>query len=105
MILNTAAADCPNVLEYEPLGKTCLPEQILFKFREKWDYELWKKGDITQEYYKARLCQDIIRRGKAQLELNLSTAMKDNKIIFSKYINKKRRIMINLHSSWMLLEA
>lgn len=32
MILNTAAAaGCPNVSKYEPLGKTRLAEQIFFE--------------------------------------------------------------------------
>ena len=44
-------------------------------------YDLWKKGQATQEDYKdvVRLCREKIRRTKAQLELNLATAAKDNK--------------------------
>ena len=43
-------------------------------------YELWKKGQATQEDYKdvMRFCREKIRRAKAQLELNLATAVKDN---------------------------
>lgn len=42
--------------------------------------ELWKKGQNTQEDYKdvVSLCRDKIIRTKAQLELNLATAIKDN---------------------------
>ncbi|KAK4823640.1 hypothetical protein QYF61_004561 [Mycteria americana] len=43
-------------------------------------YDLWKKGQAIQEDYKdvVRLCREKIRRAKAQLELNLATAVKDN---------------------------
>ena len=43
-------------------------------------YDLWKKGQATQEDYKdvVRLCREKIRRAKAQLELNLATTIKDN---------------------------
>ncbi|KAK4828844.1 LOW QUALITY PROTEIN: hypothetical protein QYF61_000901 [Mycteria americana] len=44
-------------------------------------YDLWKKGLTTQEDYKdaVSLCREKIRRAKAQLELTLATAIKDNK--------------------------
>ena len=62
-------------------------------------YDLWKKGQATQEDYKdvVRLCREKIRRAKAQLELNLATAVKDNKKCFYKYISNKRRAKENLH--------
>ena len=43
--------------------------------------DLWKKGQATQEDHKdvTRLCGEKIRRSKAQLELNLATAVKGNK--------------------------
>ena len=42
-------------------------------------YDLWKKGQTTQDYEDVvRLCRDEIRRAKAQLVLNLATAVKDN---------------------------
>ncbi|KAK4830584.1 hypothetical protein QYF61_011819 [Mycteria americana] len=43
-------------------------------------YDLWKKRQATQEDYKdvMSLCREKTRRAKAQLELNLATAMKDN---------------------------
>ncbi|KAK4815716.1 hypothetical protein QYF61_006754 [Mycteria americana] len=61
-------------------------------------YDLWKKGRGTQEDYKgvARLCREKIRRAKAQLELNLAAAVKDNKKHFFKYISSKRRAKENL---------
>ncbi|KAK4830875.1 LOW QUALITY PROTEIN: hypothetical protein QYF61_013804 [Mycteria americana] len=61
-------------------------------------YDLWKKGQATQEDYKgvARLCRERIRRAKAELELNLAAAVKDNKKYFFKYISSKRRAKENL---------
>ncbi|KAK4817263.1 hypothetical protein QYF61_006462 [Mycteria americana] len=61
-------------------------------------YDLWKKGQATQEDYKgvARLCREKIRRAKAELELNLAAAIKDNKNHFFKYISSKRRAKENL---------
>ncbi|KAK4819410.1 hypothetical protein QYF61_003681 [Mycteria americana] len=61
-------------------------------------YDLWKKGRATQEDYKgvARLCREKIRRAKAELELNLAAAVKDNKKHFFKYIRGKRRAKENL---------
>ncbi|KAK4829421.1 hypothetical protein QYF61_004296 [Mycteria americana] len=61
-------------------------------------YDLWKKGQATQEDYKgvARLCREKIRRAKAELELNLAAAVKDNKKDFFKYISSKRRAKENL---------
>ncbi|KAK4807004.1 LOW QUALITY PROTEIN: hypothetical protein QYF61_000333 [Mycteria americana] len=67
--------------------------------KKKRVYDLWKKGQATQEDYKdvVRLCREKIRRAKAQLQLNLATAIKDNKKCFCKYINNKRRAKENLH--------
>jgi len=44
-----------------------------------------------------RLCREKVRRAKAQLELSLATAIKDNKNCFYKYISNKRRAKENLH--------
>ena len=62
-------------------------------------YDLWKKGQATQEDYKdvVRLCREKVRRAKAQLVLNLATAVKNNKKGFYKYISNKRRAKENLH--------
>ncbi|KAK4824987.1 hypothetical protein QYF61_022513 [Mycteria americana] len=56
------------------------------------------KGQATQEDYKgvARLCREKIRRAKAELELSLAAAVKDNKKYFFKYISSKRRAKENL---------
>ncbi|KAK4828700.1 LOW QUALITY PROTEIN: hypothetical protein QYF61_000538 [Mycteria americana] len=61
-------------------------------------YSLWNKGRATQEDYKGvvRLCREKIRRAKTQLEVNLATAIKDNKKYFFKYISSKRRAKENL---------
>ncbi|KAK4819016.1 LOW QUALITY PROTEIN: hypothetical protein QYF61_024132 [Mycteria americana] len=61
-------------------------------------YDLWKKGQATQEDYRgvARLCREKIRRAKAELELSLAAAIKDNKKYFFKYISSKRRAKENL---------
>ncbi|KAK4821664.1 hypothetical protein QYF61_027132 [Mycteria americana] len=61
-------------------------------------YDLWKKGQATQEDYKgvARLCREKIRRAKTELELNLAAAVKDNKKHFFKCISSKRRAKENL---------
>ncbi|KAK4815580.1 hypothetical protein QYF61_004097 [Mycteria americana] len=66
--------------------------------RKRRVYDLWKKGRATQEDYKgvARLCREKIRRAKAELELNLAAAVKDNKKHFFKYISSKRRAKENL---------
>ncbi|KAK4832479.1 LOW QUALITY PROTEIN: hypothetical protein QYF61_023526 [Mycteria americana] len=65
-------------------------------------YDLLKKGQVTQEDYKdiVRLRREKIRRAKAQLELNLTTAIKDNKKCFYKYISNKSRATENLHLLW-----
>ncbi|KAF1534966.1 hypothetical protein FQV19_0007934, partial [Eudyptula minor] len=62
-------------------------------------YDLWKTGQATQEDYKdvMKLCREKIRRAKAHLELNLATAVKDNKKCFYNYISIKRRAKENLH--------
>ncbi|KAK4831824.1 hypothetical protein QYF61_019347 [Mycteria americana] len=61
-------------------------------------YGLWRKGQTSQEDYKgvARLCREKIRRAKAELELSLAAAVKDNKNHFFKYISSKRRAKENL---------
>ena len=53
---------------------------------------------MSHEDYKdvVKLCRENIRRAKEQLELNLATAVKDNKKSFCEFINSKRRIRENL---------
>ncbi|KAK4826796.1 hypothetical protein QYF61_011604, partial [Mycteria americana] len=100
--LKGTGAGCPHVPKDEPAGKkTGLAEQkALAGIQEKGRvYDLWKKGQATQEDYKdvVRLCREKIRRAKAQLEFNLATAINDNKKCFYKYISNKRRARENLH--------
>jgi len=62
-------------------------------------YHLRKKGQATQEDYRGliRSCREEIRKAKAQLELRLATAVRDNKKCFYKYINNKKRAKESLH--------
>ncbi|KAK4811064.1 hypothetical protein QYF61_016350 [Mycteria americana] len=66
--------------------------------KKKRVYDLWKKGQATQEDYKGvvKLCREKIRRAKTELELNLAAAVKDNKKYFFKHISSKRRAKENL---------
>ncbi|KAK4806160.1 hypothetical protein QYF61_001083 [Mycteria americana] len=66
--------------------------------RKRRVYDLCKKGRATQEDYRgvARLCREKTRRAKAELELSLAAAIKDNKKHFFKYISSKRRAKENL---------
>ncbi|KAK4831891.1 hypothetical protein QYF61_020038 [Mycteria americana] len=87
----------------EPAGKTSLAwlnRELWLELRKKRRrvYDLWKKGQATQEDYRGvgRLCREKIRRAKAEPELNLATAVKDNKKYFFKYISSKRRTKENL---------
>ena len=75
------------MLKDEPAGKkTSLAEQSFGwnSGKKRRVYDLWKKGLATHEDYKSvmRLCMEKIRRAKAQLEINLATAVKDNKKMF-----------------------
>ncbi|KAK4822072.1 hypothetical protein QYF61_009333 [Mycteria americana] len=76
-----------------------VPRELWLELRRKRRvYDLWKKGRATQEDYKgvARLCREKTRRAKAELELSLAAAIKDNKKHFFKYISSKRRAKENL---------
>ena len=48
------------------------------------------------------MCREKIRKAKAQTELSLMAGVKENKKLFCKYMNSKRRTKDNLHS---LLDA
>ncbi|KAK4818935.1 hypothetical protein QYF61_022112 [Mycteria americana] len=67
-------------------------------------YDLWKKGQATQEDYKGvvRLRREKTIRAKAELELSLATAVKDNKKYFFKYTGSKRRAKEDL---WPLVDG
>jgi len=62
-------------------------------------YHLWKKGQATQEEYRGfvRSCREEIRQARAQLELRMTTVVRDNKNCFYKYINNKKRAKEGLH--------
>ncbi|KAK4821255.1 hypothetical protein QYF61_016554 [Mycteria americana] len=76
-------------------AKSCLHArsgiQVFCTKKETW-------FDMVQEDYKgvARLCREKTRRAKAELELSLAAAIKDNKKHFFKYISSKRRAKENL---------
>ena len=77
-----------------------LNREFWLQLREKRRvYSLWKKGLATHNDYKdaVRLCRAEIRRSKAQLEINLASAIKDNKKCFYKYVNSKRKTRESLH--------
>ncbi|NWV09231.1 LORF2 protein, partial [Ptilonorhynchus violaceus] len=78
------------------MGKELLKELK----KKKRVYHLWKEGQVSQEMLKGLLghVEKKIREAKAQLELNLATSVKDNKKIFYKHINRKRKGKDNLHS-------
>ena len=72
--------------------------ELLLRLRkEKRVYVLWKKEQATRGDYKevAKVCKEEVWKTKAQLELRLATAVKENKKSFYKYINGKRRIKDN----------
>ncbi|PKU48424.1 rna-directed dna polymerase from mobile element jockey-like [Limosa lapponica baueri] len=74
-----------------------LNKEIRSQLREKRRvYDLWKKGQATQEDYKGvvKLCREKIRKAKAQLKLDLALDVKNNK----KNFNSKRRTRESLHS-------
>jgi len=62
-------------------------------------YYLWKKWQATQEEYRdlVRSGREKMRKAEAQLELNLTAVVRDNKKCFYKYINNRKRAKENLH--------
>ena len=75
-----------------------MSRELLLRLRkQKSVYVLWKKGQATRGDNKevAKVCREEVQKAKAQLELRLSTAVKENKKSFHKYINGKRRIKDN----------
>ncbi|GAB0210066.1 hypothetical protein GRJ2_003472400 [Grus japonensis] len=73
---------CQKTSQQERRRLSWLNRELCLELRKKRRvYGLWKKGQATQEDYKdvMRLCREKIRKAKAQLELNLATAVKDNK--------------------------
>ena len=60
-------------------------------------YHFWKKGHAVHEEYRdlIRSCREKIRKAKAQLELRLTTVVKDNRKCLYKYFNNKKRAKEN----------
>jgi len=70
-----------------------LNRQPLLGLRKKMRvYDLWKKGQATQEEYRGllRSCREEVRKAKAQLELSLATVVRDNKKLFTNILTTKR---------------
>ena len=75
-----------NSLMVPPMDSTCICTCMYLGQATQGDYQ-----DVV------RVCRETIRRAEVQLELNLDTAVKDNKKCFYKYINNKRRAKENRH--------
>jgi len=64
------------------------------------DNHFWKKVQTTEEEYRdlVRPCREEIRKAISQLELRLTTLVRDNKKkVFCRYIGNKKRAKENLH--------
>ena len=75
-----------------------MSRELLLRLRKKKRvYVLWKKVQATWGDYKevAKVCREEVRKAKAQPELRLATAVKENKKSFYKCINGKRRTKDN----------
>ena len=61
-------------------------------------YDQWKQGQATWEDYRDAVChcREEICVAKAQLELKLTSTVKDNKKGFFKYVNSKRQARNNI---------
>ncbi|KAK4806869.1 LOW QUALITY PROTEIN: hypothetical protein QYF61_012590 [Mycteria americana] len=66
--------------------------------RKKKLHDLWKRGQASQEDYRAvvHICREKTRKAKAQLELKLARVVSDNKKGFFKYVITKRRSKENI---------
>jgi len=85
--LKTQEQDVPMCCKTNRWGRRLawLNREDLQRLRKKKRvYHLWKKGQVTQEEYKGlvRSCREEIRKAKAQLELRLTTVVRDNKKCF-----------------------
>ena len=58
----------------------------------------WKQGQATQKDYRVSIshCRKKICMVKGQLDLKLASTMVDNKKVFRKYANSKRRTKENI---------
>jgi len=66
-------------------------------------YQLWKKGQVTQEEYRGlvRSCGEEIKKAKAQLDLSLATVVRDNIKNFTNTSTTKREPMRVSIPYWM----
>jgi len=74
-------------------------ELLLRLCKKKRVYVLWKMGQATWGDSKevAEVCREEVRKAKAQFELRLATAVKENKKPYYKCISGKRRTKENFH--------
>jgi len=65
-------------------------------------YQLWKKGQVTQEEYRGlvRLCSEEIRKAKAQIGLRQASVVREKEKFFYKYINNIKWAKESLHPLW-----
>jgi len=82
----------------------CLNRELQLELRRKKRvYDLRKKAQATKEDYRdiVRLCREKISRVKAQLEVSLSTALKDDKTISINMLTTERGLRTNSILYWM----
>ncbi len=75
-------------------------QELLLRLRKKKRvYVLWKKGQATRRDYRefAKVCREEAWKAKAEPELRLAIAVKENKKFFYKYISGKRRTKENFY--------
>lgn len=94
MSSNFSKPDSPPEIHRE-VSKKCAK---IYMTKKGKNYVFLKKGQATQDNYKdiVKFCRKKIRRAKAHLELNLATAIKDNKKAFYQHISN-RNVEKNLH--------
>lgn len=71
-----------------------MSKELINKIKRKRKvYEMWKKGLTSWEEYRSvvRAFRDMTRKAKAHLQMRLATEIKDNKKVFFKYVNSKRK--------------
>ena len=80
-----------SLVEQKALAGTREKKESLYSLEEGAGRSRGQQGYV-------RLCREKVRRAKAQLELSLTTAIKDNKKCFYKYISRKKRAKESLHA-------
>ena len=82
-----------------------MSRELLLRLRKKKRvYVLWRKGQATWGDYKevAKVCREEVRKAKAQPELRLATAVKENKKSFYKYITVVRKELRKISILYLL---